>query len=148
VTVPSHFGSGSDPGYRVGVEQIRIDKWLWAARFFKTRSLAHDAVAGGHVRVNGERVKPARDVRATDVLEVRVGEVVRTVVVISVADRRGPAKVAVTLYEETAESLAARARGAEERRVESAFGGFREGGRPTKLDRRRTDALHGRRPSR
>jgi ribosome-associated heat shock protein Hsp15 len=130
------------------VEQIRIDKWLWAARFFKTRSLAHDAVAGGHVRVNGERVKPSRDVRAADVLEVRSGDFVRTVVVLSVAERRGPAKVAAALYEETAESVTARARRAEERRVESAFGGFREGGRPTKVDRRRTDALRGRRPSR
>ena len=126
------------------VERVRVDKWLWAARFFKTRALAHDAVAGGHVRVNGERVKPARDVRANDVLEVRAGDVVRTVVVLAVAERRGPAKVAATLYEETAESRAERARLAEERRVDAAFGGFRAG-RPTKLDRRRTDALRGRR---
>jgi len=130
------------------VDRIRVDRWLWAARFFKTRALAHDAVAGGHVRVNGERVKPARDVRADDVLEVRTGEIVRTVVVLGVADRRGPAKVAATLYQETAESLAERARRAEERRLEPAFGGFRAGGRPTKLDRRRTDALRRRRPSR
>jgi ribosome-associated heat shock protein Hsp15 len=127
---------------------VRIDKWLWAARFFKTRGLAHDAVVGGHVRVNGERVKPARDVRADDVIEVRVGDVARTVVVLGVAERRGPAKVAATLYEETAESLAARARRAEERRLEPAFGDSRIGGRPTKLDRRRTDSLRGRRPRR
>ena len=129
------------------MDRVRIDKWLWAARFFKTRALAHDAVAGGHVRVNGDRVKPARDVRANDVLEVRSGELVRTVAVLGLAERRGPARVAATLYEETAESRAERARRAEERRVESAFGGFRGGGRPTKLDRRRTDALRGRRPS-
>jgi ribosome-associated heat shock protein Hsp15 len=128
------------------VERIRVDRWLWAARFFKTRALAHDAVAGGHVRVNGERVKPARDVRANDVLEVRSGDVVRTVVVVGVAERRGSAKVAATLYEETAESRAERARLAEERRVEAAFGPFRAG-RPTKLDRRRIDALRGRRPA-
>jgi ribosome-associated heat shock protein Hsp15 len=128
------------------MDRVRIDRWLWAARFFKTRALAQDAVVGGHVRVNGERVKPARDVRADDVIEVRVGEVVRTVVVLGVAERRGPARVAATLYQETAESLAARARRAEERRLEPAFGDFRIGGRPTKLDRRRTDSLHGRRP--
>jgi ribosome-associated heat shock protein Hsp15 len=131
----------------VPMERIRVDRWLWAARFFKTRALAHSAVAGGHVRVNGERVKPARDVRANDVLEVRTGDVVRTVIVLGVAERRGAAKVAATLYEETAESRAARARLAEERRLESAFGGYRAG-RPTKLDRRRTDALRGRRPQR
>ncbi len=130
------------------MDAIRVDRWLWAARFFKTRALAHDAVAGGHVRVNGERVKPARDVRAQDVLEVRAGDFVRTVVVVAVAERRGSAKVAATLYEETAESRADRARQAQEGRLESAFGGFRTGGRPTKADRRRTDALRGRRPPR
>ena len=130
------------------MDRVRIDRWLWAARLFKTRGLAHDAIVGGHVRVNGERVKPARDVRAEDVLEVRVGDVVRTVVVLGVAERRGPAKVAATLYQETAESLAARSRRAEERRLEPAFGDYRVGGRPTKLDRRRTDSLRGRRPPR
>jgi len=130
------------------MDRVRIDRWLWAARLFKTRGLAHDAIVGGHVRVNGERVKPARDVRAEDVLEVRVGDVVRTVVVLGVAERRGPAKVAATLYQETAESLAARARRAEERRLEPAFGDYRVGGRPTKLDRRRIDSLRGRRPPR
>jgi ribosome-associated heat shock protein Hsp15 len=130
------------------MDRVRIDRWLWAARLFKTRGLAHDAIVGGHVRVNGERVKPARDVRAEDVLEVRVGDVVRTVVVLGVAERRGPAKVAATLYQETAESLAARARRAEERRLEPAFGDYRIGGRPTKLDRRRTDSLRGRTPRR
>lgn len=128
------------------MDRIRVDRWLWAARLFKTRALAHDAVTGGHVRVNGERVKPARDVRPDDVLEVRAGDVVRTVVVLAVAERRGPAATAATLYEETVESRAERARRAEGRRVERAFGGFRAGGRPTKLDRRRTDALRGRRP--
>jgi ribosome-associated heat shock protein Hsp15 len=130
------------------MDRVRVDRWLWVARFFKTRGLAHDAIVAGHVRVNGERVKPARDVRADDVIEVRVSDVVRTVVVLAVAERRGPAKVAATLYQETAESLAARARRAEERRLEPAFGDYRIGGRPTKLDRRRTDSLRGRRPRR
>ena len=130
------------------MDRVRVDRWLWAARFFKTRGLAHDAVAGGHVRVNGERVKPARDVRADDVIEVRIGDAVRIVVVLAVAERRGPAKVAATLYQETPGSLAARARRAEERRLEPAFGDYRIGGRPTKLDRRRTDSVRGRRPRR
>ena len=130
------------------MDRVRVDRWLWVARFFKTRGLAHDAIVGGHVRVNGERVKPARDVRADDVVEVRVGDLVRTVVVLAVAERRGPAKVAASLYEETPESLAARARRAEERRLEPAFGDYRIGGRPTKLDRRRTDSLRGRTPRR
>jgi ribosome-associated heat shock protein Hsp15 len=99
------------------VERTRIDRWLWAARFTKTRGLASEAVSGGHVRVNGERVKPAREVGAGDVIEVRIGETVWTVVVCGVAERRGPAKVARTLYEETEESVVARDRAAAERRT-------------------------------
>src|SRR4051812_493890 len=90
------------------MEQVRIDKWLWAARFFKTRSLATDAVLGGHVQVNGARVKPAKDVRVGDTLEVRIGTVQWSLVVAGLSDKRGPASVARTLYEETAESAAAR----------------------------------------
>jgi ribosome-associated heat shock protein Hsp15 len=119
---------------------MRIDRWLWAARFFKTRGLATDAVAGGHVRVNGDRVKPAKDVRAGDVVDVRAGETRFTVVVRALAERRGPAKVAATLYEETAESVAARAAAAE-RRLSRAPGTGPGGPRPTKLDRRRIEAL-------
>ena len=120
---------------------MRIDRWLWAARFFKTRSLATDAVAGGHVRVNGERVKPAKDVRAGDAVDVRVGETRFTVVVQRLAERRGPARVAATLYEETAESVAARAAAAAERRLSQGPGARPGGPRPTKLDRRRIEAL-------
>jgi ribosome-associated heat shock protein Hsp15 len=122
------------------VETVRIDKWLWAARFFKTRSLATDAVAGGHVRINGERVKPSKDVRLADVVEVRIGELRWTVVVEGVAERRGPASVAATLYEETPESLAARQRHAAERRLARPPGSD-QGPRPTKQDRRRLEAL-------
>src|SRR5439155_19673102 len=78
------------------VEQVRIDKWLWAARFFKTRSAATEAVLGGHVHVGGERVKPARDVRIADTIEIRRDELRWTVVVSALADRRGPASVAAT----------------------------------------------------
>jgi ribosome-associated heat shock protein Hsp15 len=120
---------------------MRIDRWLWAARFFKTRGLATDAVAGGHVRVNGDRVKPAKDVRAGDTVDVRVRETRFTVVVQGLAERRGPAKVAATLYEETAESVAARAAAAAERRLSRAPGAALGGPRPTKLDRRRIEAL-------
>jgi ribosome-associated heat shock protein Hsp15 len=90
------------------VEQVRIDKWLWAARFYKTRSLATDAVVGGHVQLNGARVKAAKEVRAGDELEVRIGTQRWLLVVKDVSERRGPATVARTLYEETEETAAAR----------------------------------------
>src|SRR3982751_5046688 len=90
------------------MEQVRIDKWLWAARFYKTRSLATEAVVGGHVQLNGARVKPAKDVRAGDKLELRIGAQQWSLVVTAVSDKRGPATVARTLYEETPESAAAR----------------------------------------
>ena len=122
------------------MEQVRIDKWLWAARFFKTRSLATDAVAGGRVHLNGERVKAAKEVRAGDTIEIRIGEVQWTVVVQGVSDKRGPATVAATLYEETADSAAARERHAAERRL-SRPPGADLGARPTKQDRRRLEAL-------
>jgi ribosome-associated heat shock protein Hsp15 len=122
------------------VETTRIDKWLWAARFYKTRGLATDAVLGGHVHLNGERVKPAKDVRAGDRVEVTIGVVRRSVVVRAVSDRRGPASVAQTLYEETPESVARREEQALQRRLAQPLGADL-GGRPTKQDRRRLDAL-------
>ena len=122
------------------MEGVRIDKWLWAARFFKTRSLATDAVAGGRVHVNGVRVKAAREVRVSDTVEVTVGDMRWTVVVRGVADRRGSATVAATLYEETDESRADRERRAAERRL-SRPPGADLGARPTKQDRRRIEAL-------
>jgi ribosome-associated heat shock protein Hsp15 len=122
------------------MEQARIDRWLWAARFFKTRSLASEAVVGGRVHVNGTRVKPAKDVRAGDTVEISIGELRWTVVVTGVAERRGPAKAAQALYEETAESVARRERLAAERRIARPLGA-ESGARPTKQDRRRLDAL-------
>jgi ribosome-associated heat shock protein Hsp15 len=122
------------------VERVRLDKWLWAARFFKTRSAATEAVLAGHVQVNGGRAKPAREVAAGDSVEVRVGQRRWTVVVTGLADRRGPASVAATLYEETAESLADRERHAAERRLSRPLGADL-GARPTKQARRRLDAL-------
>jgi ribosome-associated heat shock protein Hsp15 len=122
------------------VDRVRVDKWLWAARFAKTRSAATELVLAGHVKVGGERVKPARDITPGDTLEIRLGVVRRTVVVTGLADRRGSAKVAATLYEETPESRRERERLAQERRLARPLGADL-GARPTKLERRRLEAL-------
>jgi len=119
---------------------MRIDKWLWAARFFKTRGAATEAVAGGHVHVNGERVKPARDVKTGDRLEIRRGQQRFTVVVTGLAERRGSASAAAELYEETPESIAEREKRRDERRLSKPLGSDLSE-RPTKRDRRRLDAL-------
>ena len=79
-------------------DKVRIDKWLWAARFFKTRSLATEAVTGGRVHMDGQRVKPAKDVRVGDRLEITIGEAVFAVEVLGLADKRGPASQAQGLY--------------------------------------------------
>ena len=122
------------------VERVRIDKWLWAARFFKTRGAATEAVLGGHVQVNGARVKPARDVALGDRLEITKAQERWTVVVAGLADRRGPASVAQSLYEETPESAAERQKRRDERRLARPIGADLSE-RPTKRDRRRLDAL-------
>jgi ribosome-associated heat shock protein Hsp15 len=122
------------------VEQVRIDKWLWAARFFKTRGLATEAVLGGHVQVNGARVKPAKEVRAGDELQIRIGTTQWVVTITGLADRRGPAKVAATLYDETPASREAREQHTLERRLARPLGADL-GARPTKQDRRRLEAL-------
>ncbi len=117
-------------------EKVRIDKWLWAARFFKTRSLAARAVSGGHVHLNGGRVKPARPLQVGDTLVIRRGAQEFTVVVRELSSRRGPAVRARTLYEETEKSVAARERAREERRIIGAPA-VRPQGRPDKRDRRK-----------
>jgi ribosome-associated heat shock protein Hsp15 len=122
------------------MEQVRIDKWLWAARFFKTRSAATEAVVGGRVQLNGARVKPSKEVRVNDTLEIRKGFAQWTVVVAGLAEKRGPASVAATLYDETPESAAAREQRALDRRLARPLGADL-GARPTKQDRRRLDAL-------
>ena len=123
---------------------VRIDKWLWAVRLFKTRTLAADAVKGGRVEIDGQRIKPSRDVRPGDRIEFTTGPVRRIVVVRGTAERRGPASEAARLYEETAESIAERERQAAERRLAWPSGGS-DGGRPTKRDRRRFEAADWRR---
>ena len=117
-------------------QPVRVDKWLWAARLVKTRSLAADAVKGGRVHVNGHAVKPSRELRPGDEVEVTIGQVRRTVVVLATAERRGPASEAALLYEETEESIAERERAAAERRV-AGQSVVNLGARPTKRDRRR-----------
>jgi ribosome-associated heat shock protein Hsp15 len=124
----------------MSVEHVRIDKWLWAARFYKTRSAATEAVLGGRVHVNGARVKPAKDVRTGDEVQLTIGTIRRVVEVSGVSDKRGPATVAATLYRETPESVAAREQAAAERRLARPVGADL-GARPTKLDRRRLEAL-------
>ena len=119
---------------------MRIDKWLWAARFYKTRGAATEAVLGGLVQLNGARVKPAKDVAVGDRVEVRLGQVQRTVVVTGLAEKRGPAKVAATLYEETTESREARERLAYQLKNAPTLQ-FTGGGRPTKRDRRVIERL-------
>jgi ribosome-associated heat shock protein Hsp15 len=122
------------------VERVRVDKWLWAARFAKTRSAATELVFAGHVKVGGERVNPAREVTSGDTIEIRLGMIRRTVLVTGLAARRGSAEVAATLYEETPESSAERERLTQERRLARPLGADL-GARPTKLERRRLDAL-------
>jgi ribosome-associated heat shock protein Hsp15 len=122
------------------VDAVRIDKWLWAARFFKTRGAASEAVLGGRVHVNGTRVKPSKDVRVGDTIELTIRALRRTVHVTGLSDKRGPASVAATLYDETPESIAAREQDALERRLAGPLGADL-GARPTKLDRRRLEAL-------
>jgi len=118
------------------MDKIRIDKWLWAARFFKTRSLAVDEIGKGRVQVNAQDAKPSREVRPGDSVTLRQGPVQRTVTVRGISGARGPAPVAQLLYEETPESIVAREKAAEQRRLapEPALGITQ--GRPTKRDRR------------
>lgn len=120
-------------------EPLRIDKWLWVARLVKTRGLAAEAIKGGRVQLNGQRTKPSRDIQVGDRVEVSIGEVRRTVIVRGVLPTRRPAKEAELLYEETAESVAARERHAAERRLAAPIR-TPGGARPTKRDRRRFDA--------
>jgi ribosome-associated heat shock protein Hsp15 len=124
-------------------DRARVDKWLWAARFYKTRSLAAEAVAGGKVQVNGERVKRAKPLQIGDEIRVRLGPYEHHVVVRELSTQRGPAARALELYEETAESRAARERVALQlKSLHSAF--VPERGRPTKKDRRDIRRFKGR----
>ena len=119
------------------MDDIRLDKWLWAARFFKTRSLATAEIGKGRINVNEQPAKPARALRIGDRVELRQGLVIRTVTVLGLSESRGPAPVAQALYEETPESIAKREKEAEQRRVAAEPSQTIEQGRPTKRDRRK-----------
>jgi ribosome-associated heat shock protein Hsp15 len=117
---------------------VRVDKWLWAARFFKTRSAAQQAIDGGRIKMNGERVKPAKTLALGDRLSIHVGVYEWLVTVRGLSDKRGPATEARELYEEDAESAAKRAELVERRKAYGHPGADREG-RPTKRDRRQLE---------
>lgn len=124
-------------------EKVRLDRWLWAARWFKTRALATRAVAGGKVRLNGRRAKPAADLRPGDALSIVKGPYTFEIMVRALAERRGSAKEAALLYEETAESREAR----EVRRIQMRdvpVPSYEGKGRPTKRERRRLERARGR----
>ena len=121
------------------MDSQRIDKWLWAARFYKTRSLAADEIALGRVLVNGQAAKASREVRPGHEVRLRQGALVRTVIVRGLSAQRGPAPVAQQLYEETAESLQAVAQAREQRHYMSEPAHSLTQGRPTKRDRRELD---------
>ena len=124
-------------------DRVRIDKWLWAARFYKTRSLAAEAIAGGKVQVNGERVKRARPMQIGDEVRIRQGPYEHQIIVRELSDRRGPASDAARMYEEKPESRAAReAMALQLKSLHAAF--VPERGRPTKKDRREIEKLKGR----
>jgi ribosome-associated heat shock protein Hsp15 len=117
------------------MDNVRIDKWLWAARFFKTRSLATDAVDNGKVRLGGERIKPARAVKIDDLLTIDNGADMWEVTVLGISDKRGAAPVARLLYQETEASVARRENDADARKLYREPGSMIKG-RPTKRDRR------------
>jgi ribosome-associated heat shock protein Hsp15 len=121
---------------------VRVDRWLWAARLVKTRGLAAEAIKGGRVRVNGDPVKPSREIRPGDLVEITTGPVRRAVEVRGTAERRGPARKAALLYEETAESRERRESQAAEARLAGAST-TNLGARPTKRDRRRFEKTPG-----
>lgn len=121
------------------MDKLRIDKWLWAARFYKTRSLAALEIDKGRVRINDQETKPAREIRMGDRVALRQGQVLRTVIVRGISNQRGAAPVAQQLYEETEESVKAREQAAELRRLNMDPAGSLERGRPTKRDRRTLD---------
>ena len=125
------------------MDKIRIDKWLWAARFYKTRSLATDEIGKGRVAINGQSVKASREVKLGDEVSARQGEITRTVKVLALSDVRGPAPVAQTLYEETAESLALREKASLQRRIAREPALSIEQGRPTKRNRRELEKAKG-----
>ena len=130
------------PAEKTPPDKMRLDKWLWAARFFKTRSLATQAIEHGRVKLNGERVKPARDVRPSDRLDLHIGDFDWTVTVRALAMQRGPAPLAQALYEEEPESVTRRQAQLSERKLAASPEAAIKG-RPTKRDRRQIHRFTG-----
>jgi len=124
--------------------ESRLDKWLWVARFFKTRALAAAAIDGGRIERNGEKAKRGKPVRPGDTLRIRLGPYEHRITVLAVATQRGPASVAAGLYQEDPESRASRERLHEQHRLAAALHGGADKGRPTKRDRREIGKLKGR----
>jgi ribosome-associated heat shock protein Hsp15 len=123
------------------MDKLRIDKWLWAARFYKTRSLAGEEIDKGRVRINDVEAKPAKEVKVGDVVSMRSSAGIRTVTVLAISAQRGGAPAAALLFAETLESIAARERAAEHRRLNPEPSAALEHGRPTKRDRRDLDKV-------
>jgi ribosome-associated heat shock protein Hsp15 len=124
----------------VTTDAVRIDKWLWAARFFKTRSAAQQAIEGGKVKLNGERTKPAKEIKPGDRLNIQIGGYEWSIQVLGLSAQRGPAPIARTLYDESEESRAKRAlEAARRRRFDEPASALK--GRPTKRDRRVLERL-------
>ena len=121
-------------------DRVRLDKWLWAARFFKTRALAAEAITAGHIEVNGDRPKRAKPLQTGDEVRVRHGPYLHVLLVRGLSDRRGPASIAATLYEETAESRTAREKLAAQLKLAPFDFGHHES-KPTKRDRREIEKL-------
>jgi ribosome-associated heat shock protein Hsp15 len=121
---------------------VRIDKWLWAARFYKTRSLAQQAVAAGKVRCNSDRVKPARELHVDDRLAIAIGDAKWDITVRRLSDKRGAAPIARTLYEESADSVARREQQSALRKL-TIDPAFERHGRPTKHERRQLERWRG-----
>jgi ribosome-associated heat shock protein Hsp15 len=117
------------------MDGVRVDKWLWVARFYKTRAIAADAIDGGKIEVNGERAKRSRIVKAGDRIQIRIGPYSHMITVLGVSERRGSARIAQALYAEDPESVKAREAMAAHVRAMNANTGY-ESGRPTKKDRR------------
>ena len=128
------------PSSESGPSKVRLDKWLWAARFFKTRALAADAIESGKVEVNGERAKRAKQLQIGDSVRVRLGPYQHLLTVLIVSERRGPGSVARTLYEENAESRKARETLQLQMKAAQSASGYTPG-RPTKKDRRELEKV-------
>ena len=131
------------PAPQASPEKVRLDKWLWAARFYKTRGISSEEIDKGRVRANEQIAKPAKEVKRGDVIEMRSGPLIRTVLVRALSAVRGPAPVAALLYDETPESVALRLASAESRRLAPEPSLTLQQGRPTKRDRRDMQALRG-----